>query len=81
MLWKRKILRTGVDGTSRSAAAASIASSEYGMTFTLLACETPPSSYEAEPAARVGRSVNSNMRTPHACIGGQVRLKFDGKYC
>ena len=34
------------------------------MTFTLLACETPPSSYEAElwaePAVRVGWSVNSN---------------------
>ena len=59
------------------------ASSEYGMTFTLLACETPPSSYEAEPAVRVGRSVNSLIRvyTPRACIGGQVRLKFDGKYC
>ena len=52
------------------------------MTFTLLACETPPSSYEAEPAVRVGRSVNSLIRVRLALvyIGGQVRLKFDGKY-
>ena len=50
------------------------------MTFTLLACETPPSSNEAEPAVRVGRGVNSNTRTLRACIGGQVQLKFDGKY-
>ena len=67
-----------------AAAAASIASSEYDMTFTLLACETPPSSYEAEPAVCVGLSVNSNTGTSHACIGGQVRLifhEFDGKYC
>ena len=41
-------------------------SSQYGMTFTLLACETPPSSYEAELAVRIGRSVNSVTRTPHA---------------
>ena len=52
------------------------------MTFTLLACETPPSSYEAKPAVRVGRSVNSLIRVRLALvyIGGQVRLKFDGKY-
>ena len=71
-------MRTGLDGTSRSAAAVSIArSSEYGMSFTLLACETPPSSYEAEPAVRVGRSVNSNTRTrmPRACIGGSIEVR------
>ena len=35
--------------------------SQYGMTSTLLACETTPSSYEAEPAVSGGRSVNSNI--------------------
>ena len=47
----------------------------YGMTLTLLACETPPSSYEAA-AVRVGRIVNSNtrMRTPRACIGGSIEV-------
>ena len=53
--------------------------SQYGMTFTLLACESPPSSYEAKPAVCVGQSVNFNACTPRTCIdiSGQVRLKFN----